>query len=105
MWSTSLVAPNFDWFWSVFVASVALTTITVLAFIIFINKKRGDYVASAFVISVLLTVLSIVLVATGVDSFKLLNLINIMYNALFILGILVFGHKALFNSFQKNLHV
>ena len=103
--STNLITLDFSWIWSYFVASVSLLTITVLAFIIFINKKREDYIASAFIISLLLLATSIVLIATKVDLFRILNLINIMYNAIFLLGILFFGHKILINAFQKNLHV
>ena len=93
------------WFWNYFVPSASIVTITVLLFLLLINKKRSDFTVSFFFMSILLLTLSIVLICLPVDDFKLLNLINIIYTGLFILGILIFGFRSLKRGLQKNWHV
>lgn len=94
-----------EWFWNYFVPSASIITTTVLLFIILINKKRSDLVVSFFFMSIILIIFSIVLIATKVDSFRLLNWINIIYTSFFLLGISMFGYKSLKRGLQKNLHV
>lgn len=103
--ATNYVSGGGDWFWPYVVPSAALATTTVLVIFSISNKKRNDSILSIFVMSLLLLILSSCLIGFKVDEFKLLNAINILYNALFSFAILTFGFKALKNSLSKNLHV
>lgn len=103
--ATNYVAGGEDWFWNFVVPSASLATTTVLVFVLFVNSKRGDFVLSFFLMSLLLIILSVVLLTTGADTFRLLNLINLLYTSLFALGILIFGFRNLKRGFHKNLHI
>ena len=94
-----------EWFWNFFAPSASIITITVLLFIILINKKRSDFVVSFFFMTLLLILMSIVLLVFSLDTFKLLNWINIIYSGFFILGIFIFGFRSLKRGLQKNWHV
>lgn len=102
--ATSMISGGL-WFWNYFVPSASIITATVLLFLLLINKRRSDFIISFFFMLLLLLGLSIVLICLPVDNFKLLNLINIIYIGLFLLGILIFGFRALKRGLQKNWHV
>lgn len=103
--STNMFSGGEIWFWNFFAPSASLATTTALLFLLLINKKRSDFIVSSFVMTLLLEGMSIVLVCLPIDTFKLLNQINILYSGLFLLGILIFGFKALKRGLQKNLHI
>ncbi len=103
--TTNWLAASGEWFWDIFAPSASLLTITVLLFLLLVNKKRSDYVVSSFVMTIILIVISVVLVSLPANSFKLLNWINIIYSGLFLLAILFFGGHQLRRGLQKNLHV
>lgn len=103
--ATNYVSGGGDWFWTYVVPSAALLTTTVMLIFSSINKKRNDYLLSIFVMSIVLLIISSILIGLNIDTFRLLNSINILYNVLFILAILLFGFKHLKNSLHKNFHV
>lgn len=105
VFTTNEISGGNNWFWNYFTPSAALTTVTVLLFILLVNKKRSDFAFSFFIMSLLLIALSTTLILTHTDTFKLLNIINIIYSSLFATGIIIFGHKHLLRSLQKNFHI
>lgn len=105
VFSSNFVAGGQDWIWFYLIPSGAIATSTVLAMILLINKKRSDFVVSAFAMALLVIGISLTLVLTRVDTFKLLNFINILYSGLFALAILVFGGRSLKRGLQKNFHL
>lgn len=103
--ATNYVAGGEDWFWNYVVPSASLATTTVLILVLLVNPKRGDFVLSFFLMSLVLIILSVVLLVTNADTFKLLNWINLLYNSLFALGILIFGFRNIKRGLHKNLHI
>jgi len=103
--ATNHISGGGNWFWPYVVPSAAITITTVLIFFSTVNKKRNDYLLSIFVMALLMTIVSIVLILTGTDHFRILNATNILYNVLFIAAILLFGFKSLKAAASKNLHV
>lgn len=94
-----------SWFWNYVVPSASLATTTALVFVVFVNTKRADFLLSFFLMSLVLITTSIILLTTGTDTFRLLNLINLLYTGLFALGIIIFGFKTLKRAFHKTLHI
>lgn len=96
---------NQNWIWNFLIPGASIATITVLMFVILVNQKRADYVLSFFLMSIVLIGLSIILVTTNLDTFKILNFVNILFTGLFALGIAIFGFRVLKRSFHKTLHI
>ncbi len=103
--ATNYVSGGEDWFWTFVVPAASLATTTVLAFVLFVNSKRADFLLSFFLMSLVLIIISIILLTTGADTFRLLSLINLLYTGLFALGIIIFGFKTLRRSMHKTLHI
>lgn len=103
--TSNYISGSESWFWNYVVPLASITTTTVLTFVLLINKKRSDFVLSFFVMALLMISISLTLILTNVDSFKLINYINLIYTGLFALGILILGSKSLKRALHKNLHL
>lgn len=103
--STNLISGGGDWFWNFVVPSASMLTTSVLILFSLVNKKRNDFILSIFVLLCILLILNIVLRFAHIDSYKLLSEINILYNSLALVGILILDFKALKHSLAKNFHI
>lgn len=94
-----------DWFWNYVIPSIAIMTTLVLLIVYFSIYKKSDHLISFFILFLLLIILSAVLLLAKIDTFKLLNEINLILNGLIILGILILAFKQLKNSFMKTFNL
>lgn len=103
--SSNLISGGGDWFWNFVVPSASMLTTTVMILFSLVNKKRNDFILSIFVLTFILLILNIILRFANIDSFKLISEINILYNSLALVGILILDFKAIKNSISKNFHI
>lgn len=104
--ASNIIAGGGEWLINFVIPSIALATTTILVLISLIGKRhRSQFLLSFFIIYILFLILSIVLLAAHFDTFKILNLINIMYNTLAILGTLLLGFRIIKNESGKKLHI
>lgn len=103
--AANYVSGGGNWVWPYVMPAAFITTTTVILIFSAVNKKRNDYLLSMLVMLLHTIAISIILIATGVDDYKILNSINILYNTLFIIGILFFGFKTLKGNISKKLHM
>ena len=83
-----------------------LATTTVLVFILMISRSRNLYVSGFFIMFLLLTIVSVVLVFAGFSApFTLLNNVNILYSGLTALGTLIFGFKVIKSDLERKFHL
>lgn len=103
--ATNYVSGGQDWFWNFVVPSAGIATTTVLAMVLLINSKRSDFALSFLLMSFIIIAISATVLLIDADSFRLLNLINLLYSGLFALAILIFGFKTIKRSFHKTMHI
>lgn len=103
LWTSSLISPTHDWLQEYVFPSVSLTVLTVLVMIILIKKDKS-WILSFFTITVLLCITSIV-VLFNFDEFRILNIINIIYGALLVIGYVIFGGGIIKQQFSKIFHL
>ena len=85
--------------------SISLTAIFVLLMILFISKKRTEYVFGFSVIILLLAVLSALIIIFGLSEYMLLNMINLIISLMTLVGNFIFGLKAIKEDLFKKLHL
>ena len=101
---TSLISGGGEWLFNYVIPSVALVT-SIVTLILCFSITRNNHLSSFFLLFILMLISSIILILTKLDSFKLLNQINVVLNTLIILGILIFRFKALKQSIQKTFNM
>lgn len=95
-----------DWLIPYVLPSIMLATTTVLVFILMISRSRNLYVGGFFIMFLLLTLVSVVLVFAGFsESFTLLNNVNILYSGLTALGTLIFGARVIKSDLERKFHL
>ncbi len=103
LWTSSEISPTHDWLQQYVYPSVSLSVLTVMLMIILIKKDKS-WLLSFFTISILLGTASVVILF-NYDSFKILNLINIVYAALLVIAYVIFGGKVIKQQFTKIFHL
>lgn len=103
LWTSDLISSTHDWLPEYVFPSVSLCAITVLVMIILIKRDKS-WILSFFVITLFLGISSVIVII-NFDSFKLLNLINIVYSFLLIIGYLNFGGERIRQQFAKIFHL
>ena len=101
---SNIISGGGAWFWNYVLPSVALVTTIVTLILCFSFSKKG-HLASFFLLFILMLIMSGILLLAKIDTFKLLSQINIVFNTLNILGILIFNFKGLKKSFTKNFNL
>ena len=103
LWTSSKISPTHDWLQQYVYPSVSLSVLTVMLMIILIKKDKS-WLLSFFTISILLGTASVVILF-NYDSFKILNLINIVYAGLLVIAYVIFGGKVIKQQFTKIFHL
>lgn len=94
------------WLLNFVLPSVAIVTTSILVLTSLIGKNhRSQFLLSFVAIYVLSLIMSIVLLACKFDTFKILNQINMFYNAVAIVGTLLLGYRIIKNESRKKLHI
>lgn len=99
LFTTDMLSKDHSWFPEIVFPSVSMCAASVLLMIIFIKKDKS-WMFSFLIITVLLTIASLI-VMLKLDNFKLVNVINIVYCALIVLGYLIFGWNSIKQQFSK----
>lgn len=99
LFTTDMLSKDHSWFPEIVFPSVSMCATSVLLMIIFIKKDKS-WMFSFLIITVLLTIASLI-VMLKLDNFKLVNVINIVYCALIVLGYLIFGWNSIKQQFSK----
>lgn len=94
-----------DWFVCYVFPSMSMLVAVVFSFIVMCSKNRKKLVYSFFAIEVLLVLASIILLVFKLDSFKLLNQINIFVVSVIVIAYLLFGYKAIKTEFVRKFHI
>lgn len=103
LWTSNKLSDTHDWLSDFVFPSVSLCATTVLVMIILIKKDKS-WMLSFMTITFILCVTSVVILLK-VDSFKLLNIINIVFSALITLGYFIFGSASIKQQFSKIFHL
>ena len=86
--------------------SISLCALFVLALILFISNKRGEYVFGFTVLVTILGTVSVLLIVLKLTAgFDILNVINIAACGLSFFGYLLFGFTAMKNDLSKRWHL
>ena len=102
----NIISGGGEWLVNVVIPSVALATTTILLLISLIGKnRRSQFLLSFLFIYIMFLIMSLVFVLAHFDTFKILNLINIMYTSLAILGTILFGFRIIKNEGGRRLHI
>lgn len=99
------ILSNGTWLVEYVLPSMQIATVGVLSMIQLISKEKYRYIFPFFFIYAILFVTSIIMVATKVDTFGLINEINMILSGIAIVGTLIFGHKTLKTEISKKFHL
>lgn len=103
---SNVISGGGRWLINVVIPSIALATTTILVLVSLIGKShRSQFLLSFLFIYIMFMIMSIVLVSAHFDTFGILNLINIMYTSLAVLGTIIFGYRIIKNEGGKKLHM
>jgi len=103
LWTSNKISVDHNWLPDYVFPSVSICAVTVLLMIIWIKTDKS-WLLSFLTITILLCAASL-FVYLRHDTFKLLNLINIIYSGLIILGYFIFGWEAIKQQFSKIFHL
>lgn len=103
--STNLIFGGNDWLTNFVYPGLAMLVSIVLSFILLCSKNRKNMVFSFFSIIFLMTIASAVLLIFKIDAFMLLNQINLMVQAIFIVSYLLFGYKTILSEASRKFHI
>lgn len=103
--STNIIFGGNDWLTNYVYPSLAMLVSVVLTIMILCHKKRQKIIFSFFTILVLLALVSIVFIVFNIDSFKILNAMNIVIQGLFVISYLLFSGKTIVTEAHRKFHV
>lgn len=103
--ATNKVFSNNDWLTNYTFPSIAILVTIILTFFVFCSKKRKSVLYSFFAVEILLIIVSSLLLILGIDTFKLLNQINIIFQAIVAVSYLIFGGKEIKNEALRKFHI
>lgn len=103
--STNVIFGGNDWLTNFVFPGLAMLVALVLTMILFCSKKRKNIVFSFFCIIVLMLLTSAVLLIFKIDTYRLLNEINLMVGAIFIVSYLIFGYKTILTEASRKFHI
>lgn len=95
----------FDWLLSYVYPSVSMCSIFVTLMLLFISKKRKEYLIGFLFIYLILLLISIFNICFKWDVFLILNYINVIVCSLSIIGVLIFGFNAIKEELIKKWHI
>lgn len=105
LFTTNQIFSSNDWLVCYVYPALACTTGLILAFIVAVSKKRKTYIYSFCSIDFVLGLVSAILLLLKLDSFKLINQINIIFLALCIAMYLIFAGKIIKTEFVRKFHI
>lgn len=103
--ATNIIFGGSAWLTNFVYPGLAMLVTLVLTFILFCSKNRKNMIFSFFCIIVLMLLVSLILLVFNIDTFRLLNNINLMVQCLFIVSYLIFGHKAILSEAGRKFHI
>lgn len=103
--STYVIFGENDWLTHFVYPGLSMLVSVVLTFILFCSKKRKNMLFSFFSIIILMMVVSAVFLIFKIDSFRLLNEINLLVSSIFVVSYLVFGYKIILSEASRKFHI
>ena len=103
--SVNMVFSSTKWFTQFVYPSVAMIATLVLTIMLMCKKDRKKWLFSFFSIYVLMMVVSAVFLIFKIDSFKILNIINLIFQGVMIFAYLLFDSKTILAEASRKLHI
>ncbi len=98
------ISPS-DWLVSYVLPSVSICSVIVSLMLLFISKKRREYLIGFLFIYLVLGLVSTFCIVFKWDTFFIINLINAILCGLCLVGVLIFGFGAMKEELQKKWHI
>lgn len=103
--ATNQIFSSNDWLTNYVFPSISMLVTVILTMITLCSKKRKKYLFSFFSIFLILLVISILFIVLKLDTFKLLNTINLMFQSIIIFAFILFGGKTLLSEASRKFHL
>ena len=105
LFTTNKYFSNTEWFVNYAVPSLAILFAIVMLFVVFCSKSRKEYIFGFFRLDVILLLVTVLLLVLKLDDFKLLNQINIIWQAIICLAYLLFAGKIIKTQAGRKFHL
>ena len=102
--TSNSVSPKHFWLPEFVYQSISICAVSALALIVLIRKDKS-WILAFLGITVMLTFASGVILLKKMDTFILLNLINVIYSSLVVLAYFIFGTEQIKQQFSKIFHL
>ncbi len=102
---TNYIFSSNDWLVCYVFPGMSMLVAIILSFIVMCNKNRKKMLYSFFAIELILILVSALFLIIKLDTFKLLNQINIVFTAIIALAYLLFGWRIIKTEFIRKFHI
>ncbi len=103
--ATNKIFSNNDWLTHYVYPALAMFATCVLSMIICCSKHRKKLYFSFFSIFALLLAASLIFVCFKIDTFRILNLINILFQAVIMVALMLFAGRSLLTEASRKFHI
>ncbi len=103
--ATNKIFSSNDWLTHYVYPALAMAVSMVLCMIVLISKNRKHLCFSFFCIMTMLLIASIIFVVFKIDTFRILNIVNILLQALVLIAFVLFAGKTLLSEAGRKFHI
>lgn len=103
--ATNKLFSNNDWLTHYVYPALAMFATCVLSMIVCCSKHRKKLYFSFFSIFALLLAASLIFVCFKIDTFRILNLINILFQAVIMVALMLFAGRSLLTEASRKFHI
>lgn len=103
--ATNKIFSNNDWLTHYVYPALAMFATCVLSMIVCCSKHRKKLYFSFFSIFALLLTASLIFVCFKIDTFRILNLINILFQAVIMIALMLFAGRSLLTEASRKFHI
>lgn len=103
LWTCEFITEDTSWLMNYVFPSISMCTVFAMLMITFIRKDKS-WLLSFVAIIIILTIVSIISLLY-LEDYHLLNIINIAFSGLTLLGFFTFGYQSIRQEFLKKFHL
>lgn len=103
--ATNKIFSNNDWLTHYVYPALAMFATCVLSMIICCSKHRKKLYFSFFSIFTMLLVASLIFVCFKIDTFRILNLINVLFQGVIMIALMLFAGRSLLTEASRKFHI
>ncbi len=103
--STNIIFGGNAWLTNYVYPSIAMMVTVILSMVVFCSKKRKNLLFSFFCIFILMALASVAFLIFKIDTYKIINVINLVVQAFVLFAYLLFAHKIIISEASRKFHI